>query len=176
LLTYRDVIMYELYYLIEDCFCCLFQRWKRKTKHLEKNFAAKIPSLSLSLYCKLVKVQTLCILCNNWCLFGLKIWSQVGSLASVYTASVEFPCPNKIHSFIHNDGDRKMELLSLSLRYLPTISLYWRSPFALLISVIGSFYGLHFYTNLQIKVYHRVCQELWMNLGKQCKIINLRHF
>jgi len=47
----------------------------------------------------------------------LKIWSQVGSLASVYTASVEFPRPSKIERFVHNEEDRKTELLSLSLRY-----------------------------------------------------------
>jgi len=32
-------------------------------------------------------------------------------------ASVKFPCPNKIDRFVHNDGDRKTEVLSLSLRY-----------------------------------------------------------
>jgi len=33
----------------------------------------------------------------------LKIWSQVGSLASL----VEFPRPNKIDRFVHNDGDKR---------------------------------------------------------------------
>jgi len=30
---------------------------------------------------------------------------------------VEFPHPNKIDHFVHNDGDRESKLLSLSLRY-----------------------------------------------------------
>ncbi len=36
-------------------------------------------------------------------------------LASFYTALVEFPRPVKIDCFVHNDGDRKTELLNLSL-------------------------------------------------------------
>ncbi len=40
-----------------------------------------------------------------------------GCLESVYTVLVEFPCPNKIDCFVHNDGDRKSKLLSLSLLY-----------------------------------------------------------
>jgi len=38
-------------------------------------------------------------------------------MASFYTAPVEFPCPNKIDRFVHNEGDRKIEFLILSLRY-----------------------------------------------------------
>ncbi len=34
------------------------------------------------------------------------------------TATFEFPRPNKIDRFIHKNGDRKTELLSLSLCYL----------------------------------------------------------
>jgi len=34
----------------------------------------------------------------------------------LYTSWVEFPRPNKIDRFVHNDRDRKSELLSLSLR------------------------------------------------------------
>jgi len=33
------------------------------------------------------------------------------------TALVKFPHPVKIDRFVHNDGDRKTELLSLSLQY-----------------------------------------------------------
>jgi len=36
-------------------------------------------------YCKLVKVQMLCILCNNWCLFRLGSMTPDLSLASFYT-------------------------------------------------------------------------------------------
>ncbi len=36
----------------------------------------------------------------------------------LYTASVELPCPNRINRFVHTDGDRKTELLNLSLRYI----------------------------------------------------------
>jgi hypothetical protein len=38
-------------------------------------------------------------------------------LASVYIASVKFPCLNKIDHTVHNDRDKKNELLSLSLQY-----------------------------------------------------------
>jgi len=33
---------------------------------------------------------------------------------------VEFPCPNMIDRFVHNDGDRENKLLSLSLQYFFT--------------------------------------------------------
>jgi len=39
----------------------------------------------------------------------------------LYTAWVEFPRPNKIECFVHNDGDRTSKLLSLSLRYFVRI-------------------------------------------------------
>jgi len=42
---------------------------------------------------------------------------QILAWRHLYTAWVKFPCPNKIDHFIHNDRDRKSELLSLSLRY-----------------------------------------------------------
>jgi len=80
----------------------------------------KILKIFLYQYCKLVKVQTLCILCNNWCLFGSSSLMPDLSLALgviLYTALVEFPYPNKIDCFVHTDRDRKTELLSLSLRY-----------------------------------------------------------
>ncbi len=40
---------------------------------------------------------------------------------SVYTALVEFPRPNKIDCFVHNDGDRETELLSLSIPALSNV-------------------------------------------------------
>jgi len=41
---------------------------------------------------------------------------QILAWCRLYTAWVEFTRPNKIDCFIHNDGDRKSKLLSLSLR------------------------------------------------------------
>ncbi len=41
---------------------------------------------------------------------------QILAWRRLYTAWAEFPRPNKIDRFVHNDGDRKSELLSLSLR------------------------------------------------------------
>jgi len=73
---------------------------------------------SLSMYCKLVKVRTLCILCNNWCLFVPRDLTPELAWHLFNTAWVKFPCPNKIDRFVHNDGDIKSKLLSLSLRYM----------------------------------------------------------
>jgi len=83
-----------------------------------------------SFYCKLVKVWMLCILCNNWCLFGLKIWSQVGSLASVYPGSVEFPRPNKI---------------DLSYKMMETKR---RSYWVYLYNTFNRFFKIHVYYNI----------------------------
>jgi hypothetical protein len=45
------------------------------------------------------------------------LFSRSDAKLHAYTASVEFPQPNKKDRFVHNDRDRKTELLSLSLRY-----------------------------------------------------------
>jgi len=42
---------------------------------------------------------------------------QIFAGRRLYTAWVEFPCPNKVDHYIHNYGDRKSEWLSLSLLY-----------------------------------------------------------
>ncbi len=62
---------------------------------------------------------------------------------SLNTAWVEFPRPNKIDSFVHNDGDRKSELLSLSLRYpnsdhLPKTRIIYKSCLMVLILKVTS--------------------------------------
>jgi len=46
---------------------------------------------------------------------------QILAWHCLYTTWVEFPCPNKIDCFVHNDGDRTSKLLSLSLRYFVRI-------------------------------------------------------
>jgi len=54
-------------------------------------------------YCKLVKVRTLCILCNNWSLFVPRELMPSIAWHRWYTALVEFPRPDKIDHFIHTD-------------------------------------------------------------------------
>jgi len=63
-----------------------------------------------------VKVCMLCILCNNWPLFVPRELMSNITLLHLYTASVEFPCPDKIDHFEHTNRDRKTELLNLSLQ------------------------------------------------------------
>jgi len=70
-----------------------------------------------------VKVRTLCILCNNWCLFVLIDLMPELTWCPFKHSLVKFPCPNKIDRFVHNDGDRESKLLSLSLRYYIWIGL-----------------------------------------------------
>jgi len=53
-------------------------------------------------YCKLVKVRTLCILCNNWCLFGLWSLTPVWFGFALYTVWVEFPRPDRQTVYIQN--------------------------------------------------------------------------
>jgi len=59
----------------------------------------------------------LAVLCNNWYVYFVQdLECQILAWHRLYTAWVNFPSPNKIDRFVHNDGDRKCELLSLSLR------------------------------------------------------------
>jgi len=70
------------------------------------------------LYCKLVKVRTLCILCNNWCLFRLWSLTLGWFCVALYTAWVKFPRPNKI--------DRtEFSYWVYHLRYLKEIQFKW---------------------------------------------------
>jgi len=66
-------------------------------------------------YCKLVKVRTLCILCNNLCLFVPIDQTPELAWRPFKHSLVEFPRPNKIDRFVHKDGNREIKLLSLSL-------------------------------------------------------------
>ncbi len=44
----------------------------------------------------------------------LDLWHWILAWRRLYIASVEFPCPNNINRFVHNDGNRKTESLSQS--------------------------------------------------------------
>ncbi len=59
----------------------------------------------------------LCYLCNNWCLFVLDIWCQLWGLGVPLHSLGQVSSPGWDRLFVHNDGDRKCKLLSLSLRY-----------------------------------------------------------
>jgi len=53
-------------------------------------------------YCKLVKVRTLCILCNNCRLFRVRCLTPVWFGVALYTAWVEFPRPDRQTVYIQN--------------------------------------------------------------------------
>jgi len=73
--------------------------------------------IKFTYYCKLVKVRTLCILCNNWSLFVKIVPTPELAWCPFKHSLVKFPRPSKIDRFVHNDGDRESKLLSLSLWY-----------------------------------------------------------
>jgi len=58
--------------------------------------------LNLYYYCKFVKVRTLCILCNNWCLFRIWYLTPVWLGVALYTVWVEFPRPDRQTVYIQN--------------------------------------------------------------------------
>jgi len=57
-------------------------------------------------------------LCNNCSFIVLKVMKPSLAWRLLITALVKFPRTDKIDRFVHNDRDRKTELLNLSLRYI----------------------------------------------------------
>jgi len=68
-------------------------------------------------YFKLVESWHLRFCVTTDVYFVQDLGRQILAWRRLYTAWVEFPYPTRIDRFIQNDGDRKSELLSLSLQY-----------------------------------------------------------
>jgi len=60
-----------------------------------------------------VKVRTLCILCNNWCLFRLVSLTPVWFGVAFYTVWVEFPHPDRQTVYILIEIDRVLVIESI---------------------------------------------------------------
>jgi len=83
---------------------------QRRNKGWENRLSSnQVPTM----YCKLVKVLMLCILCNNWCLFAPIVQTPELAIVSLNIVWVEFPRPNRIDRFVNTDRDRRTELLKL---------------------------------------------------------------
>jgi len=87
-------------------------------------------------YCKLVKVRTFCILCNNWCLFRLwsltPDWFGVAFIHSVGRVSL----PNKIDRLYIPNRDRQ----SLVIESIITIFWHW-----IKFEILFSHFFIHFF-------------------------------
>jgi hypothetical protein len=64
-------------------------------------------------------IFVLCFIFRPYFLFFRLILLSIGlAWRRLHTSSVEYLRPSKIDRFVHTDGDRETEFLSLSLQYL----------------------------------------------------------
>jgi len=102
-------------------FSCLTDKvqwgFEPRTSQIVKNLAVTICDSIIIV--NLMKVQTLCILCNNWCLFCLRSLTPDLSFA-LFIHSVGWARPDKIDRFVHNDimrqKDRVIESIFILIR------------------------------------------------------------
>ncbi len=93
-----------------------------------------IIGFEIKLYCKLVKVRTLCILCNNWCLFRLGYLTPVWLGVALYTVLGQVSSPGQTDR-LHTNRDRS-SLVIESIIYDSYVQ-FSKFDFAFLLGDIG---------------------------------------